>query len=88
MQRTIHLYIAKRLEPLKKLMEVHENNSRFDPVNIQPQMGLNVWLVPISDRKSKKMLEKVLKTCPLRFDSHVFEFSNGYNGKYFGTIQE
>jgi hypothetical protein len=81
MQRTIHLYIAKRLEPLKKLLERHENNSRFDPINIQPQMGLNVWLIPTSDRKRNKTLEKLLKTCHLRFDSHVFEFNDGYNGK-------
>ena len=44
-------------------------------------MGLNVWLIPTSDRKRNRLLEKLLKTCPLRFDSHVFEFNDGYNGK-------
>ena len=73
--RTIHVYLAKSYQPLKELIVAQTDLSKFDHLNLEKaQMGLNIWLVHVTDRKEKQTLSKILKHCPLKFDSHVFEF--------------
>ena len=73
--RTIHVFLAQSYQPLKDLIAAQTELSKFDHLNLQKaQMGLNIWLVHASDRKQKQTLSKILKLCPLKFDSHVFEF--------------
>ena len=73
--RTIHVYLAKSYQSLKEQIVAQTELSKFDHLNLQKaQMGLNIWLVHVTDRKQKQRLSKILKLCPLQFDSHVFEF--------------
>lgn len=74
--RTMHVYFAKSLQPLKGLLLEEKELSKFEYLNPQKQpMGFNIWLVLAADRRRKQTSTKIFESCPLKFDSHVFEFS-------------
>ena len=75
--RTMHIYFAKSLQPLKGLLLEEKELSKFEYLNPQKQqMGINIWLIHAADRRRKQTSTKILESCPLKFDSHVFEFSH------------
>ena len=61
-------------------MKTQEIASRFDHLNPTPQMGLNIWLSHTTTKENSENLVMSLKTCPLRLDSHVFEFYENEKG--------
>ena len=73
----MHIYFAKSLQPLKGLLLEEKELSKFEHLNPQKQqMGLNIWLVLAADRRRKQTSTKIFELCPLKFDSHVFEFTH------------
>ena len=73
----MHIYFAKSLQPLKGLLSEEKELSKFEHLNPEKQQkGTNIWLVHIADRRRKQTSTKIFESCPLKFDSHVFEFSH------------
>lgn len=73
----MHIYFANSLQPLKGLLLEEKELSKFEYLNVQKQqMGLNIWLVHAADRRRKQTSTKIFESCPLKFDSLVFEFSH------------
>ena len=83
----MHIYFAKSLQPLKGLLLEEKELSKFEHLNPQKQqMGLNVWLVHAADRRRKQTSTKIFELCPLKFDSHVFEFSHEITKGIFNEL--
>ena len=78
--RTIHLYIGRNFDPLKRLLIQYSERAAFDYLNPTDQVGTNVWLIHVTSYKAKRQLLKTLKTSPLRFDSQLYEFHEQVNG--------
>ena len=79
--RTIHLYIGQQFRHFKQVVKTQELASRYDHLNPTSQIGLNMWLTHTTTKENSETLVMSLKTCPLRFDSHVFEFYENGKGK-------
>ena len=83
----MHIYFAKSLQPLKGLLSEEKELSKFEHLNPEKQqMGLNVWLVHAADRRRKQASTKIFELCPLKFDSHVFEFSHKITKGIFNEL--
>ena len=76
----LHIFLTDRFESLEPLLEGHRNVTKFEPTNRNVLYGLNVWMIYVVGETNRQQFEKVLKKCPLNFNSHVFEFFEQIKG--------
>ena len=75
-----YLYVARNLEPLRKLLVTENDKS---PKDIEERgtkrSGMNMWLIHIHQTFTKNggSTQDLLELTPLRLNSYVFEFYEG-----------
>ena len=80
--RMLHIFLAQDFDSLKRLLQIHENTTKFDPIDPNKLYGLHVWIIHVVGEKRRENLLEVLKKSSLEFNSHVFEFFESNQGKY------
>ncbi len=75
------MYLADHLASLDDLLKGQDNATKFEQQEESKLNGMNVWMIYIVGEEKKKRLLKLLKSCPLRFDSYVFNLLDPFEGK-------
>ena len=67
---------------MKIVLEYQNNATKFDYLEQNPLYGVNVWVVYIVGQINWKSFLRVADKCPLKFDSHIFEFLDALDGRF------
>ena len=82
----MHIFIAKELKGLPKLLERQLNAAKVATSTSQRHyFGHDIWLVFVSnaDEMSLNSIKNRLKNSTIRLDSGIFFFTNNEKGKEF-----
>lgn len=85
----MHVFIAKELKSLPKILERQLNAAKIANTTSQRHyFGHDMWLVFVSnaDETSLNSIKNVLKNSTIRLDSGIFCFAKNERGKIFSFL--